>query len=202
MNRKSFSLCLGALLFAPALWPAQAQFVAAAPCAAHSAPAVCSGVVAAPTISAANAAVAKAEYGRAVLLFDVRSHMEAAFGGRAPQADALVPYAEVAQPLRWDDATGAPALVPTADFVELARAWVAFYGGDSDTPLLLLCRTGAVAAQAAAALRQAGFTHVLVVQGGIDGVDSEDGPQYAGWKASGLPWLARADAVFLVGDGD
>ena len=168
-------------------------------CSALVAPAHAAPVA---TISPQLAALAKAEHGRAVLMLDVRSHAEAVFGGQATPADALVPFAEAAQPLRWDSASGSVAVVRVPDFVEWARAWVAFYGGDEDTPLLLLCRTGAVAAAAAEVLHQAGFTHVTVIQGGLDGAGSEDGPQYAGWKAAGLPWLAQADPVFLFGETD
>jgi rhodanese-related sulfurtransferase len=206
MNRESLPLCFGALLLALALSPARAQVGADAPCTVHAAgraaPAACARAGSSASISPALAAVAKAEHGRAVLLLDVRSHTEAAFGGHLAQADALVPFAEVAQPLRWDPATGSVALEPAPDFALLAQAWIAALGGDRDTPLLLVCRTGAIAEQAAAVLRAQGFKYVMVVQGGLDGSQSEDGPQYAGWKASGLPWLAQVDPAFLFGDGD
>lgn len=211
MTRKSLLICFGALLLARVLLPAQAQVVADAACPTYAvdiaAFATCDGDRVAradkpASVSPMQAASLKAEQGRAVLLLDVRSHVEAAFGGHLAQADALVPFAEVAQPPRWDAATGSLALEPSPQFAQLARATVAALGGGYDTPLLLVCRTGAVAEQAAAALRASGFASVTVVQGGLDGSQSDDGPQYAGWKASGLPWLAQADPVFLFGETD
>jgi rhodanese-related sulfurtransferase len=200
------SLCLGALLLTCAALPARAQAVADAPCLARvadrAAVAACASVGKAASISPGLAAIAKAEHGRAVLLLDVRSHAEAAFGGQLPQADALVPFAEVAQPLRWDSASGSLALERMASFAGLVEATVAVLDGDHDTPLLLVCRNGGVAEQAAVVLRAQGFKYVTAVQGGIDGSQSDDGPQYAGWKAAGLPWLAQADPVFLFGETD
>jgi rhodanese-related sulfurtransferase len=211
IKRHSMLLCLSALLLSPLLRPAQAQVVADTACPYYkvdiAAFATCDAdhlarADAPQRISPTNAALAKSEHGREVLLLDVRSHVEAAFGGRVPQADALVPYAEVMQPLNWEPARGGFALVPEPHFVELAQAWIALLGGDHDTPLLLLCTTGEIAALAARALRADGYTHVMVIDGGLDGAQRDDGPQYAGWKAAGLPWLAQADAVFLFGEAD
>lgn len=196
MNCKSLLSCIGALLLAGALSTAEAQVAAGSACAA---PAACARPA---SVSPTLATAAKAEHGRAVLLLDVRSHAEAAFGGQLLPADALVPFAEVDQPLCWDFAIGGLALKRDPHFADLASATIAVLGGDQDTPLFLVCRTGAVAEQAAAALRAQGFKYVTVVQGGLDGAQSEDGPQYAGWKAAGLPWLAQADPVFLFGETD
>jgi rhodanese-related sulfurtransferase len=208
----SIALCFGALLLTPLLRTAHAQVVADTACPYYevdiAAFATCEGrhvaraepVVA--RISPSAAALAKSEHGRDLLLLDVRSHVEAAFGGRVPQADALVPYAEVAQPLQWDAARGGLALETSPYFADLAQAWIAVLGGDLDTPLLLLCSTGEVATTAARVLRASGYRYVTVIDGGLEGAQREDGPQHAGWKAAGLPWLAHSDAAFLFGESD
>jgi rhodanese-related sulfurtransferase len=204
----SIALCFGALLS----HSAQAQVVATAACSTDTpgtaAIARCNGdrtaraEPAVARISPTAAALAKSEHGRDLLLLDVRSQVEAAFGGRVPQSDALVPYAEVMQPPRWDAARSGLALAPDPHFVGLAQAWIAALGGGPDTPLLLLCNNGEVATAAARVLRASGYRYVTVIDGGLEGAQREDGPQHAGWKAAGLPWLAHSDPAYLFGDGD
>lgn len=65
---------------------------------------------------------------------------------------------------------------PNAQFVpEFSRLQVA-----QDTPVLLLCRSGARSQAAAMALTQLGYTRCFNVSGGFEGPH--------GWKARQLPW--------------
>lgn len=144
----------------------------------------------------------KREHGRDVLLIDVRSKAEAALAGVASGVDALVPLAEIAQPLRWDPARGDLALAPDPNFAMVVQAAVAALGGDRGTPLLLICRGDDRASYAARVLQRAGFGRVAVVTGGFEGALGADGLRHGGWKGAGLPWHARADAALLFGDAD
>lgn len=65
---------------------------------------------------------------------------------------------------------------PNAQFVpEFSRLQVA-----QDTPVLLLCRSGARSQAAAMALTQTGYTRCFNVSSGFEGPN--------GWKARQLPW--------------
>ena len=61
---------------------------------------------------------------------------------------------------------------------------------DAQTPLYIICRSGARSAAACAALAQAGFSALFNVTGGFEGDMNPDGHRGTlnGWKASGLPW--------------
>lgn len=144
----------------------------------------------------------KEVHGRRVLLLDVRSLAEVAFVGAPDMVDAVVPLAELAQPLQADPARGDLRLVPNAHFEDVARAWVAALGGDDQTPLLILCRSGDRARQAAHRLHAAGFTDVSVIDGGFEGTLGRDGRRHGGWKDAGLPWAARVESRLLFGEPD
>ncbi|MCU0939589.1 MAG: rhodanese-like domain-containing protein [Burkholderiaceae bacterium] len=144
----------------------------------------------------------KEVHGRRVLLLDVRSVAEVAFVGAPDLVDAVVPLAELAQPLQADPARGDLRLLPAPHFETIVQAWVAALGGDADTPLLLLCRSGDRAQRAARQLRAAGFADVSVIEGGFEGTLGRDGQRHGGWKDAGLPWSARVDPVRLFGEAD
>jgi rhodanese-related sulfurtransferase len=81
-----------------------------------------------------------------------------------------------------------PSGAPNAAFVgEAAQALGAV---TSDTPVLLLCRSGVRSRAAAIAMTRAGFTHAYNITGGFEG--DLDGDRHRGksngWKAAGLPW--------------
>src|SRR5438105_13898013 len=72
------------------------------------------------------------------------------------------------------------------DFVAEAQALL----GDQETPVLLLCRSGARSRAAAIALSNAGFRQAFNIADGFEGSVDADGHRGArnGWKAAGLPW--------------
>ncbi|MDE1174785.1 MAG: rhodanese-like domain-containing protein [Parvibaculaceae bacterium] len=81
-----------------------------------------------------------------------------------------------------------PAMTVNRDFVKDVTSSLGAIG--RDTPILLLCRSGARSRAAAIALSAAGFTHSYNVAGGFEG-DLNEARQRGtanGWKASGLPW--------------
>lgn len=144
----------------------------------------------------------KMQWGTGVLLIDVRDRGAVRNTGIEAGVDAVVPWAEVAQPLDWDTERANPRLAVDPDFTALMQAWVGALDGDKHTPLLLLCSDGTRAQMAAMALQDAGFDHVSVVAGGIYGHTNVDGTRIGGWKDAGLPWLAEVDPVLLYGTSD
>lgn len=148
-------------------------------------------------ITPAEARAMKQQSGAAVVFIDVRSRVEAAMRGTAAGIDYVVPYRELAHPIRWDSARSALAMVPNPAFVSQVRAAMRAQGANTDTPILLLCASGTRAGQAAAELRRAGFARVSVIGGGLDGSAS-----LPGWRAAGQPTVASADEDQLFGLGD
>ena len=59
-----------------------------------------------------------------------------------------------------------------------------------DQPIVLICRTGQRAMQAAERLKQLGYINVFVVSAGFDGELDENGHRSTtnGWRFSRLPW--------------
>lgn len=83
-----------------------------------------------------------------------------------------------------------PSMAPNPDFVAEAVSMIEQAGADPNTPILLLCRSGARSRAAAMALTRAGFTQAFNVAGGFEGdLDHDRHRGHAnGWKAAGLPW--------------
>ena len=83
-----------------------------------------------------------------------------------------------------------PTMAVNPAFAAEAEAAVTAAGAGKDTPLLLLCRSGARSRAAAVALTQAGFARAYNVAGGFEG--DPDGMNHRGnlngWKAARLPW--------------
>ncbi|MEO1171483.1 MAG: rhodanese-like domain-containing protein [Myxococcota bacterium] len=71
---------------------------------------------------------------------------------------------DVRQPEEWIGELGHIAgseLLPLAEFMEAASTW------DKSAPLALVCRSGARSGQATVTLKNAGFEHVVNLQGGM-----------------------------------
>ena len=136
----------------------------------------------------------KRRYGSAVLFIDVRSRFAAALQGTAAGVDYVVPYREVAQPLRWDRWHGTLAMEPNPDFLRLVESLVRARPNGAATPVILLCATGESAGEAARALGGLGLEQLFVVAGGVDGAELAPG-----WRAEGLPMLERPGERQLLG---
>jgi len=80
-----------------------------------------------------------------------------------------------------------PAMQVNSEFVNQVKAG----GAREDTPVLMLCRSGARSQAAAKQLTAAGFGRAYNVAFGFEGGHDENKHrgQSHGWKASGLPWM-------------
>lgn len=83
-----------------------------------------------------------------------------------------------------------PVMARNPAFAADALKAVTAAGADQDTPVLMLCRSGARSRAAAMALTGAGFRQAYNIAGGFEG--DPDGMRHRGlvngWKAEGLPW--------------
>jgi rhodanese-related sulfurtransferase len=66
-------------------------------------------------------------------------------------------------------------------------------GGKRDAAVLMICRSGARSAAAAAVMTAAGYANSFNVANGFEGPLDPSGRRgsVAGWKADGLPWRQR-----------
>ena len=111
---------------------------------------------------------------RAVLI-DVRTRAEWNFVG-------LPDVSSTGRELRTVEWITFPDGAPNPNFLAESSA-----GLDPDAPILLLCRSGARSAAAAAALEGAGFTDTYNVVAGFEGDLDGNGHRHDGWKDH-LPW--------------
>ena len=120
-----------------------------------------------------------------VIILDTRTLEELLFVGHPPMA-WRVPVAS--QNYTWDEDKKQYGMTPLFDFATRV-AEIA----NSDTKLLVMCRSGGRSAIACNMLAQAGFTNVYNIIDGMEGDghgDSESTPM-GGWKNSGCPWTKK-----------
>ena len=116
-------------------------------------------------------------------LIDVRTMAEWNFVG-LPE---LSPLGRRVHCIEWQSF---PSMAPNPDFARQAVEAVSQAGADRETPVFLLCRSGARSRAAAVALTAEGFTAAFNVAGGFEGDldDDRHRGRRGGWKAAGLPW--------------
>ncbi len=107
------------------------------------------------------------------VLIDVRTKMEHLFVGHPPLA-IHIPWKE------------APDWQINQNFV----AHVQHVITDLNTPILLLCRSGQRSLEAAVLLEKSGYTHLINIAEGFEGVLDENKQRgnLNGWRFAGLPW--------------
>jgi len=107
------------------------------------------------------------------IMIDVRTKMEHTFLGR-PLNAVHVPWKE------------APEWTLNTAFVAQVEQVVI----DKSAPVLLLCRSGVRSLEAASALENAGYTHLINILDGFEGAldDNKHRGNISGWRYSQLPW--------------
>lgn len=116
-------------------------------------------------------------------LIDVRTVAEWNFVG-------LPDLSSLERPVHRIEWQAYPSMQPNAHFVADAVQAVGEAGGDTSTPIVFLCRTGARSRAAAMAMTRAGYQKAFNIAGGFEGAIDSQGHRGAidGWKAAGLPW--------------
>ena len=146
--------------------------------------------IAARDLAPAAASAFRQSLGHRAVFIDVRSWGEAE-SGVAAGVDFVVPW-------RRPGLDGAIAAAEDPDFVAHVDHAVRLAGGDRDTPVLLICRSGGRSSAAARRLAEAGYTQVVSVLGGMDGKPDAFDDDEQGWRAAGLPVERRADPQRLL----
>ena len=110
---------------------------------------------------------------RNAVLVDVRTKIEHTFVGHPPGA-VHIPWKE------------APDWQLNPHFIDDVKKAAA----DFDAPVLLLCRSGQRSQDAAIALEQAGYRHLVNIVDGFEGPldDNKHRGTRGGWRFQGLPW--------------
>ena len=151
-------------------------------------------------LTAREAAELKAAQGPAVLFVDVRSKAEATFLGMARDVDALIPYQDFSgETAPWDAKAGTYALESNLDFLPILEKALQARQLGKDSPIILMCRSGARSATAVTLLARYGFSKVYSVVDGYEGDVAKDGPRAGqrvlnGWRNEGLPWSYKLSA--------
>jgi rhodanese-related sulfurtransferase len=144
-------------------------------------------------LSAQEAASFVANSPAKTLFLDVRTPAEVMFVGMPTTADANVPYMVEPDFPGWDAAKSTLKLESNSDFISEVRRRLSAKGLDSDSDIVLICRSGDRSAAAANLLAQAGLKNVYSVVDGFEGDLATQGPKAGqravnGWKNAGLPW--------------
>jgi len=107
------------------------------------------------------------------VMVDVRTKMEHTFLGR-PLNAVHVPWKE------------SPEWTLNVDFITQVEQ----IATDKSAPVLLLCRSGVRSLEAANALEQAGYNHLVNILDGFEGALDENKHRgnISGWRYSQLPW--------------
>jgi len=117
------------------------------------------------------------------ILVDVRTSVEWNFVGLPDltelQKDVLL--------LEWQQY---PAMNQNSDFTSQLSSLIEQIGGNQDTEICFLCRSGVRSQSAAVAMTSLGYKNCFNVAGGFEGGHNEKMRRglVNGWKASGLPW--------------
>lgn len=125
-----------------------------------------------------------------IVFLDVRDPVEIAFVGHPQGVDAIVPIRLATH--RYDAAKGTYAEDENPEFLTQAEAAIARAGGDADSPVFVICRSGSRSASAANTLADAGYTNVWNIVEGFEGDKDDAGARSVnGWRNAGLPWTYR-----------
>ncbi|MEE9352022.1 MAG: rhodanese-like domain-containing protein [Thiotrichaceae bacterium] len=130
-----------------------------------------------------------------VLLLDVRNQAEIHYTGIPDTVDANIPYRfdSTKWKLKKKGKFGTFKKPKNPDFTAAVENVVKAKSLTKDSPIIIMCASGARAPFAAAALHDAGFSKVYTQVEGFEGVKAKEGEHkgrrvVSGWKVSGLPW--------------
>lgn len=135
-----------------------------------------------------------------VILVDVRTPAEWQFVGHTHMAQIMIPsvffkYNAV------DNKKPRYASALNNDFISEFENKLDDLGADADTPVVLMCRSGATRAQPAAKmLAQYGYENVYIMTDGFEGGKTKTGEHKgfrlnSGWKVNGHPWTYKVDTA-------
>ena len=118
----------------------------------------------------------------ASFLVDVRTSAELSYVG--------IPVLEDSSRLLFEEWQTFPGMTQNPEFVDNLSDSLGSCGGNKNSHLYFLCRSGVRSASAAEAMTGAGYPHCYNITGGFEGDPDNEGHRgtQSGWKVSGLPW--------------
>lgn len=128
-----------------------------------------------------------------ILFVDIRSRAEVAFLGIPTQVDVHIPYMVMPMMAVFNAEKSTYDLEINPDFPSDFKAYAAANNVTSETPIVLMCRSGTRSARAADLLADMGYSKVYSVIDGYEGDKAKDGPDKGqrlvnGWRNAGLEW--------------
>lgn len=128
-----------------------------------------------------------------VVLLDIRSRSEVAFVGLPIRVDVHIPYMDMPMFPEYDPKRRTYALEINPDFPKVFLAWAEARRLGSDSPIIVMCRSGTRSARAADLLAKMGYSHVYTMVDGFEGDRAAEGPESGqrvvnGWRNAGLKW--------------
>ena len=130
-----------------------------------------------------------------VLLLDVRNQAELHYTGIPDTVDANIPYRfdSTDWKMKKKGGFGTFKKPKNPDFAAAVENVLKAKNLTKDSPVIIMCASGARAPFAATALHEANFTKVYTQVEGFEGVKAKEGKHkgrrvVSGWKVSGLPW--------------
>ena len=134
------------------------------------------------------------------ILVDVRDPVEAKFTGFATPTDIHIPFM-VADPHGWSYMKSSWEMVKNPAFETQLTDKLSQLGANSDTPIIVMCRSGSSrSAPAVNMLAAKGYQNVWTVVDGFEGSTLKEGASKGvravnGWRNSGLPWSYKVDSA-------
>lgn len=128
-----------------------------------------------------------------VLFLDVRTRAEVNFLGIPTVADANIPYMEMDNMYSWDEKKGVFKLEPNSGFMTEVQQRIKQKGMDTNSKIIVMCRSGDRSAKAADLLAKSGYKNVYSVVDGYEGDIAKEGDHKGqravnGWRNANLPW--------------
>lgn len=128
-----------------------------------------------------------------VLFLDVRTRAEVNFLGIPTVADANIPYMEMDNLYSWDEKKGVFKLEPNSGFMTEVQQRIKQKGMDTNSKIIVMCRSGDRSAKAADLLAKSGYKNVYSVVDGYEGDIAKEGDHKGqravnGWRNANLPW--------------
>lgn len=121
---------------------------------------------------------------KTAILVDVRTRAEWSFVG-------LPDFASLDREIGLIEWVSFPDMSANVGFVEQLDAFVETQGGNKDSIIMFLCRSGQRSIGAAQTASAQGYQRALNILGGFEGDRDTTGHRgtVSGWKVSGLPWV-------------
>ncbi|KKO49000.1 sulfurtransferase [Arsukibacterium sp. MJ3] len=134
------------------------------------------------------------------ILVDVRDPVEIKFTGFATPTKIHVPWL-LTDISNWSEENASWPMQENPNFDQQILNRLAELGAGKDTPIILMCRSGATrSAPAVDRLANYGYSNVWSVTDGFEGNTLKEGPSKGvravnGWRNSGLPWSYQLPAA-------